>query len=948
MAKKILNFKPKGLETQKSEDSSPSHASKQPSASNLKLAKYILSMKDKKPEEVKEVEKPIFTFFDASQTVQKNSPILKGFNVPNGYVLNISTDTTNKTIQSNEYSGGPYTYQQVLNGEVEGWSLQPIAGGVPTLEDNYAAPYDFDAQSANFQQAQSGARGYSYNETSQYPWEEANQQNNHPMYDMTAAIRGSSAPSKVTPSEEDELSVEEEFPNTHNLPGFDAQAMNAIAFEQLVNLVDNDPDGYLYGHLYGDTEMIVGELQSILAGENTDEDSIGFKLLNDMESYFSIMSKGLEDEDEIREMIQDNTDQAISTFVEGMDNLLKLKTLISMSDEARINDAIQSLKDKDIPEFMAQDGNLAALMLVDFKNLQHIFYTESALSAELENTSFSTMPAFLSKIARNESTLGFLVQTAKNYYEIGDVDEDGYDIDEETQVTELYNKILSDNAGFISNVALPHVYSFESESTLALFADRVPNDPSVMTALTAEMQLKGIKATPDTIWKYFHNFDDFIGAFPKTEAAIKRLSKVDPSQRPTKTQSDMDIVRATVLKKLPVTLAETIDMDINYGSLSRLLNGNLTPEAVISILPDHLVEMLQVSQLTYDKPQKTLDDVEYQVAASVKSLPKYIIEGKSPAESRLYHVLNYFEPDALEYLMSQAGRERLNPQTSQSFLDYVNQCVEDVVSEKFGKEGLDTAKDMVWGWTSGPGGSMSRIGMAMKVAYVDEFSQGTRELDHEWGLDKRRNEWQDHKGNTHAADYDLIIDSAKKISPVLKELRNLSQQFFRATHNGKDFNTEGKPVKPFYRGSFIEPQNPMFNDYIDEDDFIQNARPAVGTVSSFSYEERVAGSFALSSPDAKYAMVMKADATEDNLAIDCRLFNTRPFIIKLNDGNIVSVSRFTYNDYADMEAEMVVFTPFATPLKTGSEHVPNFAGPTLISTELNLNSNHDGSKTYGN
>lgn len=58
----------------------------------------------------------------------RGKPILKGFTVPNGYELSITSGDNPRTVQTGEYSGGPYTYQQVASGEIEGWDLQPVQG----------------------------------------------------------------------------------------------------------------------------------------------------------------------------------------------------------------------------------------------------------------------------------------------------------------------------------------------------------------------------------------------------------------------------------------------------------------------------------------------------------------------------------------------------------------------------------------------------------------------------------------------------------------------------------------------------------------------------------------------------------------------------------------------------------------------------------------------------
>lgn len=58
----------------------------------------------------------------------RGKPILKGFTVPNGYVLNVTSGDNPRVVQTGEYTGGPYTYQQVASGEIEGWELQPVQG----------------------------------------------------------------------------------------------------------------------------------------------------------------------------------------------------------------------------------------------------------------------------------------------------------------------------------------------------------------------------------------------------------------------------------------------------------------------------------------------------------------------------------------------------------------------------------------------------------------------------------------------------------------------------------------------------------------------------------------------------------------------------------------------------------------------------------------------------
>jgi hypothetical protein len=50
--------------------------------------------------------------------------VLKGFMVPNGYTLNIQTkDGEVKTLNTGEYSGSTHSFQEVLEGSVEGWML---------------------------------------------------------------------------------------------------------------------------------------------------------------------------------------------------------------------------------------------------------------------------------------------------------------------------------------------------------------------------------------------------------------------------------------------------------------------------------------------------------------------------------------------------------------------------------------------------------------------------------------------------------------------------------------------------------------------------------------------------------------------------------------------------------------------------------------------------------
>lgn len=56
--------------------------------------------------------------------------VLKGFMVPNGYQLLINPVNGNgqsRVLNPGEYSGSSHSYQEVANGEVEGWTLSPLA-----------------------------------------------------------------------------------------------------------------------------------------------------------------------------------------------------------------------------------------------------------------------------------------------------------------------------------------------------------------------------------------------------------------------------------------------------------------------------------------------------------------------------------------------------------------------------------------------------------------------------------------------------------------------------------------------------------------------------------------------------------------------------------------------------------------------------------------------------
>lgn len=78
----------------------------------------------------------------STQEIEADSSfVLKGFRVPQGYVLYIQTKTGDtKTVDAGGFSGGTAKFQDVQNGLVEGWTLQQIQGGSQDIISQYPQP----------------------------------------------------------------------------------------------------------------------------------------------------------------------------------------------------------------------------------------------------------------------------------------------------------------------------------------------------------------------------------------------------------------------------------------------------------------------------------------------------------------------------------------------------------------------------------------------------------------------------------------------------------------------------------------------------------------------------------------------------------------------------------------------------------------------------------------
>ena len=903
-----------------------------------------------------------------------NSPIMKGFNVPNGYTLVISTKSTNKTLQANEYSGGPYTYQEVANNQVEGWQLVPDQSSQPVSNTDYFSQSQPEpkATSNSPQDITAMLKNKAKDKSYQFPWDNQLDDTEDPVLteDDIPDDPFEDVWFGINPVDH---SANQHLPNEVVHEGFDDD--KALGFLLPTDFAAPLMDHYLGGDLRGDSSGNLGSLllmnffldkqhgsggiiQSVL-----DQDP--YMLLDYVDSIdpqgFSNDYASMSIDETLARMgyalhtMKGNTADSFNDYLatlqdagtQGIEDLvMELSTMkytfdkiiipigawIKGSEDPYIfHDLLKEITTEHYMKNKLDEGDVyTALLSANPQKLEIIMAPAIVAHTMIEKgIAEGKKPSeILQLFTHPKGNIPFQMKNIMNAGKVPDFS--GEDTKEAySAAIDDYFDELTTHPEVVESFIQMLATHFEKGAVnqVDFLKYNVGHNPSNFHSITAA--LKDI--VDDNSESYTQLFDpnddkhsELIVALNHTESIIPKKGTADDIQRRAKARTEIMKKLSSPDSPVPQSMARVLIEAIgNDPSISNMIGYVEDMDDIIHLFPAPYQEMMYTAELDYDEPFITLevlgiDDPKEIDAAGLKHIfsmiPKNILPGKTPSESRLYHLLNSCEPAVLDRLLH-SSLASTSVSVGATFSGYLQSIVEDSLLEKFGDEGLKEGKNAVWAWTSGPLGVMSTTGMAMKYHYSS--SMGERDPELEYGLQKRKSAWQDHHGDDYAPDYDKIIETAKKIGPVLDHLKDISQQVFDATiHDGNKGPIEGS--RQLYRGVFITTDHPTYSDYKDSDDFVKNVTPTLSTASSFSYERSVAEDFA-DSQSSEYNAVVEALATRDHALIDCRLMiaqSSETVKLEDKDGRTARLYRdHTRFNMFTTENELVTYSPHVNPMR---------------------------------